>query len=133
MGLKCLVLFCWFFMGLFSIVTSDNVSEEVTVKFLKTPRVITNSNAAKFTFRTLVGSNGSISTNYTTTCKVICYAIQSHTHTHTYHLIYVAMCYTFVTLSMWVAELFLAYRGLELYRVEWVLRCQMNNSSKTLR
>lgn len=75
MGFKCLVLLCWFLLGLCFIVSSDNGSEKVTVKFLKTPRAITNDNAAKFTFTSLVGSNGSTCTKCTTTCKVICYAI----------------------------------------------------------
>lgn len=64
-------------MGLCFLVSSDSGSEEVSVKFLKTPRAITNDNAAKFAFTSLVGtgSNGSTCTKCTTTCKVICYDI----------------------------------------------------------
>lgn len=73
MGFKCLVMFCWFFVGLVFIVTCDAAAEEVTVKLLKTPRAITNQNAAKFAFEILVGSNGNACTNCTTNCKVICF------------------------------------------------------------
>lgn len=68
-SLSCLLLYAWVFVG-FCLKAHCDDGSEITLKFLKTPRAITNLNSAKFAFQILVGGKENTCTNCTTNCKL---------------------------------------------------------------
>ncbi|KAM7465314.1 hypothetical protein LguiB_012876 [Lonicera macranthoides] len=68
MGMNRLILLCLVFIGLCT--NAYCVGSEISIKFLKTPKQISNLSSAAFSFQLLLGGNRNTCTNCSTYCRL---------------------------------------------------------------